>query len=393
MRPMHTTAASLALASASPITAGAVPAAACAVLARQITLAADGAAPSWIQLLPAGAVEPSDGRTAWTVGDGPALVRASLASAAGGMLTVDYDHAMDLAAPRGEPAPAAGWITELESRQDGIWGRVEWTGKAAAAVAAREYRFFSPTFHFDPVSRRVTRILGGALVNRPALPQLPALAHTTHGDTMDEEFLKALRKALGLADSADQGAILAAARTARTPVATLAAAAGLDAAATAEQIADRVKATVTGLAAVATAAGLPAATDAGAIATAVATLKANATAATVLETQLAALSAQVTALEADKLAAKVDAAIQAGKFTPAQRADMLALAAANPALFDRISSSAPVLLKPGTDQPAGGRPAAAGELTAEQKAVCAAMGLAEADYKKTLGLGTTGAGG
>lgn len=391
MPAMHTTAVSLA-----PAAAAGPSAAAHAILAQQIALAPDGTAPEWIQLLPAGTVQPMDGRPAWTVTDAAALIRGSLATAAGGMLTIDYDHAMDLAAPRGERAPAAGWITALESRADGIWGRVDWTGPGSAAVAAREYRFFSPSFHFDPDTRRVTRILGGALVNRPALPQLPALTHTTHGEPMDE-FLKALRKALGLPDSADQGAVLAAVQQARSQssplAATLAAAAGLDATATAEQIAGKVKAAVTGLATVATAAGLPAASDAAAVATAVATLKANATAATLLETQLATLSAQVKALEADKLAAKVDAAIQAGKFTPAQRADMLALAAANPELFDRITASAPALLKPGTDTPAGGKPPAAGELTAEQKAVCVAMGLSEDDYKKTLGLGATGTGG
>ncbi|MCD9150122.1 phage protease [Pseudophaeobacter sp. MA21411-1] len=31
-------------------------------------------------------------------------------------------------APKGLPAPARGWITATQARNDGIWGRVEWTG-------------------------------------------------------------------------------------------------------------------------------------------------------------------------------------------------------------------------------------------------------------------------
>lgn len=39
-------------------------------------------------------------------------------------------------------------------RDGAIWGRVEWTERAAAAIRAREYRFLSPSFGFDkPRSR------------------------------------------------------------------------------------------------------------------------------------------------------------------------------------------------------------------------------------------------
>jgi Mu-like prophage I protein len=92
-----------------------------------------------------------------------------------GRLPVDYDHSIDLAAPKGLPAPAAGWIDQLEARADGIWGRVAWTARAAASIAALEYRHISPVFDHTR-GGAVVRILRAALTNSPAIPNLTALA-------------------------------------------------------------------------------------------------------------------------------------------------------------------------------------------------------------------------
>jgi phage I-like protein len=67
------------------------------------------------------------------------------------------------------PVPAAGWIKDLQVRDDGIWGQVEWTGRAAAMLAAKEYRFISPSIRFDAAIREIMRITGAGLVHKPNL--------------------------------------------------------------------------------------------------------------------------------------------------------------------------------------------------------------------------------
>ena len=106
-----------------------------------------------------------------------------------------------------------------------MWGEVEWTPRAAAHLEAREYRFISPVFGYDPRTRAVTRIEGAALVNDPALymsaiaSAFPDADHPnekddltmTKTDTLDGAALAA---ALGLGADAGGAAILAAAEAA-----------------------------------------------------------------------------------------------------------------------------------------------------------------------------------
>ena len=98
-----------------------------------------GGAPEWVEVLPAGPdIEGRDGRK-WHLEDPEGVAATSL----DGMrdIPIDWEHASDIKAPRGEEAPAAGWITQLEVRNGALWGRVEWTERGAAQVASREYRY------------------------------------------------------------------------------------------------------------------------------------------------------------------------------------------------------------------------------------------------------------
>ncbi|QRY97257.1 hypothetical protein JT366_08575 [Sphingomonas paucimobilis] len=90
--------------------------------------ATEGKVPEWVHLLPAGPVRTADGRGPYRVNDIHSIVSASMA---GGKLVLDECHATDLAAPRGESAPARGWIVELQARADGVWGKVDWTPEGA----------------------------------------------------------------------------------------------------------------------------------------------------------------------------------------------------------------------------------------------------------------------
>lgn len=144
-----------------------------------------GGAPDWVHLLPLGEVAARDGRR-WLLDDPDAVIAAF--SDGGIDLPVDYQHQNDTPPPQGGPVPAAGWIKELAFRTDGIWGRVEWTARAAEMIAAKEYRFVSPVILFDPKSTAILRLKGAALVHNPAL-SLTALASEQPAEPDPRQFV------------------------------------------------------------------------------------------------------------------------------------------------------------------------------------------------------------
>ncbi|SMH32080.1 Mu-like prophage I protein [Azospirillum lipoferum] len=304
-------------------------------------LPGDGKAPEWVQLLPAGNVQPNDGRPGWMLKDAGAVIAASMASAPHGLLAIDYDHAADLAAPKGGTAPAAGWITALESRDGGIWGKVDWTLSGSHAIASKEYRFLSPSFQHTP-DRAVTRIIGAGLTNRPALTMLPALA-SSQGDTMNSTLL-AILEALGLPGNADHAAILATIAKLKDGTST----------ATASAIPDPALYVPRAL----------------------------------YDEASTALASVRSSIVDGQAVAKVDAAICAGKITPAQREWGLALCRQNPDSFDAFASVAPAAFAKLSRETLPGvgpsDPAVSNHLTADQLALCKSMGLDPADYAKNL---------
>ncbi|MFZ0888152.1 MAG: phage protease [Candidatus Binataceae bacterium] len=169
--------------------------------------------PEWIRLIPAGRFTTRDGRGPFVNDDPEAVVEATRALGMEAGLPVDYDHATDFGAPRGTPAPAAGWVTEFDIRSGEIWGRVEWTEAGAAKLAAKEYCYISPVFELDKSTKIVTRILRVALTNNPALFDTAIASRRsvmTEEKAMEpEEFRAALCRALGMADDSTHEQILA----------------------------------------------------------------------------------------------------------------------------------------------------------------------------------------
>lgn len=264
-----------------------------------IELAAEGGrAPEWVQLLPAGPrIRARDGRS-WSFS--PETVLAAF-RANNGPLAIDYEHAQDLVAPHGQPAPAAGWVVALEDRGGAIWGQVEWTATAAQMIVERAYRFLSPAMRHtkDGV---ITRLAGAGLVNRPAL-EMTALSREQETEPMN---FKAIAQALGLAETADETAILAALAERDGERSALCAELGIDAGSTAIAITAGVKKLKT---------------DAE---TALAAVQAapNAEEMAEMRTSLASLRKE---RQDEKITAALDAAQAAGKITPASRADYLAM--------------------------------------------------------------------
>ena len=162
--------------------------------ARARNLALDGQVPDWIELLPAGPdIIGADGR-AWTLPDPQSLVTAF--AQRNSALVVDWEHASEHRAPHGLDAPAAGWIDQIEVRDGGaVWGRVAWTDKAAAQIAAREYRYLSPVFTYEKAGSRIVALVSAGLTNQPNL-SLTAL--NQQGTPMNDDLLERLRYLLNL---------------------------------------------------------------------------------------------------------------------------------------------------------------------------------------------------
>ncbi len=180
-----------------------------------LSLEARGGAPEWIRLLPLGEVTLGDDRDPFFVDQNSLASIIEHFESRGNDMVVDYEHqTMD-----GGQAPAAGWIKELQAREDGLWARVDWTERALNYISNREYRYFSPVIALDK-KRRATRIMHVALTNFPAINNLPALAarygltdlegaapEGNRKSNKKEEKFKMLTKIinlLGLKDDADE---------------------------------------------------------------------------------------------------------------------------------------------------------------------------------------------
>ncbi len=336
--------------------------------------------PGEILLMPAGAVlfRAHDGRMPVINPDPDDVVGATMAlRGAGGVdLVVDYEHQTQLAQWNGQPAPAAGWIERVFARDGAVWGAVRWTARAAEMIAAREYRYISPTFLHDSETRRVLVIVGAALVNDPAL-HMTALARAAlaragaeGGDTdkqgRSDMNLEELRAALGLGAEADEAAILTAAAAAHQASTTLGEtlqALALDEGAGPEAILAAARAGPGGV---------------------VSDPDPNRF---VPRAEFDRVTARLNTVEsergAERALAAVDAATQAGKIAPAQRDWALAYAGKDPAGFDAFVAAAAVILPQGEVM---GEPAPlreAGGLTEAELAVCRATGISAEAFTRS----------
>nr|WP_314587032.1 phage protease [uncultured Pseudomonas sp.] len=164
----------------------------------------EGAAPEWVELIPAGpAITGRDGRF-WLFDELSQGLVVDAFTTRGIDLAVDWEHASEIKAPNGEPAPAAGWIDQLEIREGALWGHVQWTPRGGAQIAAKEYRFLSPVFDYDPTSLRIGRLVSLGLTNKPNL-FLTALNHEQPTpESTDVKISAALLALLGLPETATE---------------------------------------------------------------------------------------------------------------------------------------------------------------------------------------------
>ncbi|MBX3447519.1 MAG: hypothetical protein KF765_12265 [Parvibaculaceae bacterium] len=359
-----------------------------------LSVALDGLAPEWVHLLPLGEVPGRDGRR-FRVGsqeDAQAIIAATLERAANADRPIDYDHQTDFAAVPGVGgrAPAAAWMKEYQMREDGIWARVEWTQNGAGAVQRKEYRYLSPVFEHTK-DGKVLCILRAGLTNNPNL-ELAAVAAAQHPNSEDkmDKVLQELLKGLGLTDKSSEADILAALNSQMARAAAFSAvavAAGCKEDEKPETVATAIKALASNYGKVVAAAGCKDGDKADDVVKAIQTATGNPDPTKyVPASALAELQKQVNDLAAtsagDKATTAVNAAIEAGKLTPALKDWAIALHKADPAKFDEFVGAAPVVLQPGTSGLGAKPPAGEDGLTDAERAICSAMGLSVEDFKK-----------
>jgi phage I-like protein len=287
--------------------------------------AVEGAAGNWIMLMPAGVFSGRrTGRGPFDTGgvaEMTAIIERTLQRAGGTEIVVDYDHQTIFAATPGVGgrAPAAGWIKEFEVRDDGLWGRVEWTAAAAAHIRAGEYRYISPTFYAPKETGKVLLLLSAALTNTPDLDLTVVAASALLSTETETPDMKSIAKALGLPEDANEADILAAVN------ALLSSNSGMVAASGAAKPED-----------------------------AIATIMTMRTSAGKVDPALYVPIAQVTAMQADintlksasageKAEADVSQAIADGKIQPALKDWALDLHKSNISAFNAFLAKAPVL--------------------------------------------------
>ena len=328
------------------------------------------AAPKWIQLLPPRTFSGRDGRGPYRVDDPEAVIAATREYFGNADIPLDYNHQTEHAAENGKPAPAAGWIKKLEgSSCYGLWGRVEWTEAGARAVAAKEFRYVSPVFFHDK-DGRVLMIQSAALTNLPNL-DLKALSSAQTGASVnickehDMNFKEAMAQSLGLSLDAGEAEIIAAAQSMRDAV---------------TQTGKTLNASE-GLAGLIRAAQETASKAARADNPDPARFVPMSMHESVSQ-ELAALKAGQAKAGAERL---VKAAQDAGKLTPAMTAWGTNYATENPEGFKVWMETAPDL-RPGGGKDSGTSAAppdrGALSLNETEKAVCAAFGLSEDEFKK-----------
>lgn len=164
-------------------------------------------APGWMLLFAAGWGKLATGEKFLVDPEALDLIRADIASR-GNEVAFDYEHASVKGA---QPAPASGWIKELVWEEGvGIRARVEWTEQAAAFIAKKEYRYFSPVFFVRKSDGRVCGLDSVALTNRPRTTNLTPILAKLGSETNEETIMdrKQLIAALGLKEDATDADIV-----------------------------------------------------------------------------------------------------------------------------------------------------------------------------------------
>jgi phage I-like protein len=101
-----------------------------------------------------------------------------------GEVPADYDHGVEKGSGSPDHGLASGWVRDVKIEGDAVVAYVDPTDRATALVEAGEYRFASPTVHFDWTDPRTGKaqgptLLSLALTNRPFIRGMRAVETVT----------------------------------------------------------------------------------------------------------------------------------------------------------------------------------------------------------------------
>lgn len=111
----------------------------------------------------------------------------------GRRLPIDYFH-RGFSQNDGQPTDdkvAAGWIVDLEIRDDGLWMLNTWTDRAERYILADELAYLSPSFSENATDPKTGKaqgptLFGAGLLNDPFLQELPRVAASDAPPPADE---------------------------------------------------------------------------------------------------------------------------------------------------------------------------------------------------------------
>lgn len=149
----------------------------------------EGATPKWQKLFPMNVTkfrgDFPDGRLQFTREMlGKLVANAKGIIAKGHQIQVNYHHlggdSLDPKIPL-ENTVAAGWIQDVELREDGGWALMAWTERARKFIESDELKYLSPEFYLEYLNRDTGKpqgptLVGAALTNTPFLKELPRVA-------------------------------------------------------------------------------------------------------------------------------------------------------------------------------------------------------------------------
>jgi phage I-like protein len=325
------------------------------------------ALPEWIRILPLGKVELVDQREPFEVDQESLRAMVADFRARGVDLVIDYEHQ----SLQGERAPAAGWIKGLEAREDGLWGRVDWTPQAREYLRNREYRYFSPVLKLDPQTRRPRVLMQVGLTNVPAIKCLAPLVAKWGGGagsgTIELIGAGTSGEGLKINQEKEKGEM-------REKLTRLL---GLPPVAAEEALWGRVLEVFRDLAAVLK---LPEEASVSQMQGAMEVLKAGAQRLGELQEELEDLKAR----QAEETAAKVvEEALEAGKITPAQKDWAYAYCRRDLEGFSVYVAQAPKLVPTGEElRLVGEGGKGGGQLLPEELALCRSLNLPAEEYLK-----------
>jgi phage I-like protein len=339
--------------------------------------------PEWVHLIPAGLFAGRDGRGPFLMADVGEVIRETKKYWRGVDIIVDYEHQTENAEGNGQPDPAAGWIKELKSRPDGLWGRVEWTPRARQMIEVKEYRYISPVFTHNKEGQ-IHRLDSVALVGQPNL-ELKALNKRQAQGVVKMDLLAQLAALLGLEEGATEEAVFSAVKAlVETKADSAEAGQNKTDPQSAADPADLPQAEAELLAAVETLIDTAdSAAEAGA---------GNKSAANKAEPQgqaslkaLHELGLEVVKMQKElahqKASGVVSAAMKAGKITPAMKVWATNYAANSPKEFAEYIKTAPTIV--GVQSSVRPVQKSANSLSLEEQEVCRQLGIEEDSFMKT----------